>query len=94
MRWSTASTACAVPIVSDVVRWVRRESIDWIACVVPSVSDVVRWVRRESIEWTACAAPSVSEEASVPRRLSMVSVTDLARVSKVCSSDFRRPSSD
>jgi len=31
-----------VPVVSEDVRWVRRESIDWIACVVPSVSDVVR----------------------------------------------------
>jgi hypothetical protein len=43
---------------------------------------------------TACEAPSVSDEASVPRRLSMVSVTDFARESKVSSSDFRRPSMD
>ena len=39
MRWSTAATACAAPVVSDVVRWVRRESIELIACAVPSVSD-------------------------------------------------------
>ena len=36
--------------VSDVVRCVRRESMDWIACDAPSVSVVVRWVRRESID--------------------------------------------
>ncbi len=35
MRWSTASIACAVPSVSDEVRWVRRESIEWIACAAP-----------------------------------------------------------
>ena len=45
-----------------------------------------------SIDWIACAAPSVSDAASVPRRSSMVSVTDFARVSKVISSDFSRPS--
>src|SRR6266478_2115879 len=79
MRWSTASIACAAPDVSEVVRWVRRESIDWIAWAVPSVSEEVSWVRRESIDWIACAAPSVSDEASEPRRPSMVSVTDFAR---------------
>ena len=36
-------------------------------------------VRRESIDWIACVAPSVSDVASVPSRLSMVSVTDFAR---------------
>ena len=76
------SIACAVPTVSDVVRLVRRESIDWIAWAVPPVSDEVSSVSRESIEWIACAAPSVNDVASVPRRLSIVSVTDLARVSK------------
>ena len=94
MRWSTAATACAAPVVSDVVRLPRRESIESIAWAVPSVSETVRWVRRELSRLIACEAPSVSDEASVPRRLSMVSVTDFARVSKFCSSDLRRPSID
>ena len=69
-----------------------RRSTAWIAWAAPSVREEVSWVRRESIEWSACAAPSVSVEVSVPSRLSMVSVTDFARVSNVCSSDLRRPS--
>ena len=57
--------------VSDVVRWVRRKSIDSIACAVPSVSDVVSCVRRESIDSIACAAPDVSDVVSWVRRESI-----------------------
>ena len=83
------------------VSWALRPSTVWvtlamrrstasIACAVPSVSEEASKVRRESIAWIACVAPSVSDDDSVPSRLSMVSVTDFARVSKFCSSDLRR----
>ena len=65
-----------------------RRSIASIACAVPSVIVEVSRVRRESIDWIVCAAPSVNDDESEPRRLSMVSVTDFVRASKVCSSDL------
>ena len=82
--------AASMVAVTFEMRW-STASIAWAA---PSVSEEVSWVRRASIEWIACAAPSVSVEVSVPSRLSMVSVTEFARVSNVCSSDLRRPSID
>ncbi len=65
-----------------------RRSIASTACAVPSVSEEVRLVRRESIDWITCAAPSVIEVVNRPSRLSMVVVTDVDCVSKVCSSDL------
>ena len=41
MRRSIASIACAVPSVSEEVRWVSRESIDWMTCAAPSVIEIV-----------------------------------------------------
>ena len=76
VRWALRPSMVSVTLA---MRW----STAAIACAVPSVSVEVRSESRESIEWIACAAPSVSEVDSVPRRPSMVSVTDLARVSKV-----------
>ena len=61
---------------------------------VPPVNEVVRWPRRASSDCSIWAAPSVNDVVSEPSRVSMVSVTDLDRVSNVCSSDFILVSSE
>lgn len=75
VRWALRPSMVSVTLA---MRW----STAAMACAVPSVSVEVSRPRRESIDWIACAAPSVSDDASVSRQPSMVSVTDLARVSK------------
>ena len=68
MRWSIASSACAVPPARDDVSSEAR-SIEWIACAAPSVSEEVSVPRRivDGLFGRRTCRPRVSKSSTFQR---------------------------